>query len=107
MADRSPASGAVRSGGAAAGTASLNIVSMRWRKATLCAATKEQVIMNRMMSGLNRLVRGIACVGIALVVAMTVTSSTQAQTPVVPAGGGHPGEPHPVCDLGGFGWGSG
>ena len=38
------------------------------------------------MKSLNRLVRGIACAGIALLVAVTTTGSAQAQTPVVPPG---------------------
>ena len=55
--------------------------------------------MNRMMSGLNRLVRGIACVGIALVVAMTMASSAQAQTSAVPPGAGTAVSPYLISQL--------
>ena len=60
--------------------------------------------MNRIMSGLNRLVRSFAFGGIALIAAMAVTGSVQAQTSAVPPGAGTAASPYLISQLGHLVW---
>ena len=60
--------------------------------------------MDRTISGMNRSVHGIACAGIALVVAMTMASSARAQGAVTPSGDGTEVSPYQITELGNLVW---